>query len=181
MLEWLNTNLSIETVIWLFPLTFLLHDFEEIIFVEAWFQKNYAKVINRVPAKARGLFEGMSQTTAARFSIPVVLQLVMYIIASYMAVEQQLFGLVVGFNVLLFLHVFTHIGQALFFRTYALGVGTAILITVPYSLYLFYRLLHDEIINFGDIVLNAPYGLVTILIVLIGHRIAPKLLPSVKR
>ncbi|MEH7300786.1 HXXEE domain-containing protein [Neobacillus drentensis] len=181
MLEWLNTNLSIETVIWLFPLTFLLHDFEEIIFVEAWFQKNYAKVIKRVPLRARGLFEGMSHTTAARFSIPVVLQLIMYIIAAYLAVEQQLFGLVVGFNVLLFLHVFTHIGQSLFFRTYALGVGTAILITVPYSLYLFYRLLQDEIINFRDIVLNAPYGLVTIFIVLIGHRIAPKLLPSVKK
>lgn len=180
MLEWLNANLSIATVIWLFPIAFLLHDFEEIIFVEAWFQKNYVKVFRRVPRRARGFFEEFSHTTAARFSIPVAMQLIMYIVAAYAAVEQQTFAFLVGFNVLLFLHVFTHIGQSLYFRTYALGVGTAVIIIIPYTLYLFYRLLHAGFIDFGDILINAPYGLLTILVVIIGHKIAHKILPSKK-
>ncbi|MGG3561873.1 HXXEE domain-containing protein [Neobacillus rhizosphaerae] len=180
MLEWLNTNLSIATVIWLFPLAFLLHDFEEIIFVEAWFEKKYVKVFGRVPRRARGFFEEFSHTTAAKFSIPVVMQLIMYIIAAYLAVEQQTFAFLVGFNVILFLHVFTHIGQSLYFRTYALGVGTAVLIIIPYTLYLFYRLLQARVIGFRDIFTNAPYGLLTIIVVLIGHKVASKILPSRK-
>jgi hypothetical protein len=178
LLDWINSNISIETIIWLFPITFLLHDFEEIIFVESWFRKNYKTLIDKVPTKTRSIFEELSKTTAARFSIPVFLQFVLYIFSSFMAVEKQIYGLFIGFNVLLFLHIFTHIGQSLYFRTYALGVGTAILISFPYSIYLFYRLINDKLINSWDIIINSPYGILTILVVLIGHKIAPKILPN---
>lgn len=30
---------TINTIVWLFPVIFMLHDFEEIIFVEAWKRK----------------------------------------------------------------------------------------------------------------------------------------------
>lgn len=178
LLNWLNSNISMLTLIWLFPITFLLHDFEEIIFVEAWFQKNYTKLVHRVPSKWRSTFQELSTVTAAHFSIPVLFQFIMYIFASYLAAEQQIYGLFIGFNVLLFLHVFTHIGQSLVFRTYALGTGTALFITFPYSIYLFYRLLNEKIMIANDLLLNAPYGILSILVVLFGHKIAPKILPS---
>ncbi|MFS0636444.1 HXXEE domain-containing protein [Mesobacillus foraminis] len=178
MLEWLSDQLSISTLIWLFPITFLLHDFEEIIFVEQWFKKNYNAVINKIPGRMKPTVQILSQTTAARFSIPVFIQFVLYIIASYLAAEKQYYGMLLGFNLLLFLHVFTHLGQTILFKIYALGTGTALFITLPYSLYLFYRLIKERVIDYPDLLLNLPFGIITILIVWGGHRIAPEILPA---
>ncbi|MFC5452923.1 HXXEE domain-containing protein [Paenibacillus aestuarii] len=176
MLEWLQLNINLSTLIWLFPATFMLHDFEEIIFVEAWFKKYGSHVAARVPFRMQKVFADMALVTSARFAIPVLLQFVVYIGASYLAAEKQIVGPFVGFNLLLFLHIFTHVGQSLLFRVYALGTLTAVLITLPYSLYVGYRLLLEGIIDYGDFIRYAPYGLVTIGIVLAGHRIAREVL-----
>ena len=177
MLDWINSNISLETLIWLFPITFILHDFEEIIFVELWFKKNYARLEPMVPKRMKSVFQDLSETTAARFSIPVFMQFIVYIVASFLVVEHQFYDAFLGLNVLLFLHVFTHLGQSVFFRCYTLGVGTALLITLPFSLYLFYRLINETIIGFDDLIFSLPYGLITILIVWTGHKIVPKILP----
>lgn len=178
MLEWLNSQISMATLIWLFPVTFMLHDFEEIIFVESWFKKNYVRLEPMVPDRMKPMFHDLSKTTAAQFSIPVLMQLIVYMIASFLVVEHQFYGLFLGVNILMFLHVFMHLGQSAFFRTYALGVGTALLITLPYSLYLFYRLLNENIVAFKDLIYSLPYGLITVVILWAGHEIAPKILPE---
>lgn len=178
MLEWLNSNISLETLIWLFPITFMLHDFEEIIFVESWFNKNYAKLESKVPKRMKLVFDDLSETTAARFSIPVFMQLILYMIASFLAVEWQFIDLFLGLNIVFFLHIFTHIAQSAFFQTYALGVGSAVLITLPYSVYLFYRLLENGLVQWEDFILSLPYGLLTVVIIWVGHTIAPKIIPN---
>lgn len=176
MINFLDTHISLVTLLWLFPIIFLIHDFEEIIFVESWFKRNYTKVLPRVPNNMRKVFQELSIITAARFSIPVFFQFIIYIAATYLAVEKDFFGPFIGFNVLLFLHVFMHVGQSLFLKTYALGVGTAILITAPYSLYLFYRLL-EERIQLSELIFNLPYGIITVFVLLWGHKFATKILP----
>lgn len=178
MLESMNANISLATLVWLFPITFLLHDFEEIIFVESWFKKNYLRLEPRIPKRMKTVFRDLSKTTAARFSIPVFMQFIVYIIASYLAVEKDFYHLFLGLNILLFLHVFSHVGQTIFFGAYALGVGTSLLVTLPYSIYLFYRLLNENIISYTDMIISLPYGLITVLIVWIGHEIAPRILPD---
>jgi len=87
MLDWLNSNISIGTLIWLFPISFLIHDFEEIIFVDSWFKKYYAKFLPRVPNRMKSTFQDLARTTSARFSIPVFFQFIMYVVASFIAVE----------------------------------------------------------------------------------------------
>ncbi|UUV26641.1 HXXEE domain-containing protein [Lysinibacillus sp. FN11] len=46
-MEWLN----VQTLIWLFPILFIIHDFEEIIMVEKWLQNNRHKLYERLPQK----------------------------------------------------------------------------------------------------------------------------------
>ncbi|TXC92813.1 HXXEE domain-containing protein [Metabacillus litoralis] len=179
MFNMLDAHISLESLLWLFPLSFLLHDFEEIIFVEAWFKINKEKVAHRIPATFQKTFQDMSTTTAAQFSIPVFFQLVLYIIATYLAVEQHFYYMFVGFNLILFLHVFIHLGQSIFLRVYALGAGTALCITLPYSFYLFYRLLTENLISMIDLVYSLPFGLATIFVVFIGHHVAPKIVPKI--
>ncbi|HZH62000.1 MAG TPA: hypothetical protein VEY70_21020 [Metabacillus sp.] len=81
-----------------------------------------------------------------------------------------------GFNLFLLLHVFMHIGQTLYLKVYALGVGTAVTVTLPYILYLFYRLVDENVIEISTIFTSLPYGLITIVIVYFGHKIAHTLL-----
>ena len=175
-MDWLDSHISIETLLWLFPITFLIHDFEEIIFVEAWFKKNYGRVLPLIPKKLKGTFQEMSRTTSARFSIPVFLQFIVYVIASFIAVEQQYYGVLIGVNVILLLHVFMHIGQSLFIKTYALGVGTAVLVTLPYTVYLFYRLIFEGLIRPIELLIYTPFGILTIVVLLLGHKISRKIL-----
>jgi len=175
MLEWINNTISLETLIWLFPITFMLHDFEEIITVESWFKKNYVKVSPRIPTSFKKIFEELSHTTAARFTIPVFFQFIIYVIASLIAVEYEIYGPFIGVNLIIFLHVFMHIGQSIFLKVYALGVGSAIFITLPYSLYLFYRFMTEGIIDGYDLLINAPYGLLTVGSLVIGHDLAKKI------
>ncbi|MHC0037625.1 HXXEE domain-containing protein [Pseudoneobacillus sp. C159] len=175
MIDWLNANTSFATLLWLFPITFMIHDFEEIIFVEAWFKRNFHKVHHRVPARLKQTFQDMSKITAAQYSIPVFFQLVIYIVATYIAVDYDFYGPFVEFNALIFLHVFMHIGQSLVLGTYALGVGSAIFVTLPYSIYLFIRLITENVIQFSDILTSLPYGILTVLVLYLGHKIAPKI------
>lgn len=178
MYEWLNTHISPETLLWLFPIMFLLHDFEEILFVELWFKKNYGKASKKVPKFFIKTFQKMSKVTAAQFTLPVVFQFLIYIISTYLAVEYQYYNMFLGFNLFLLLHVFMHIGQLFLLGVYTLGLGTAVTITLPYSIYLFYRLLDEEIVEITTIAASLPYGVITIVIVLLGHKLAHKLIPS---
>ncbi|HZG71167.1 MAG TPA: HXXEE domain-containing protein [Chondromyces sp.] len=178
MLNWLNNYISIETLIWLFPITFLIHDFEEIIFVESWFKKYRKEILPRIPKNMKAAFQDLASTTSTRFAIPVFLQFILYIFAALIAVEQHIYEPLLGMNIILFLHVFMHIGQSLYFRVYALGAGSALLVTLPYSVYLFYRLLHEGLAHTHDFFLSIPYGFLTIAAVLWGHRLARKILPA---
>ncbi|MBU7592443.1 HXXEE domain-containing protein [Metabacillus halosaccharovorans] len=178
MYEWLNTHISLETLFWLFPIMFLLHDFEEILFVELWFKKNYSKASKKVPKFFIKTFQNMSKVTAAQFTLPVVFQFLIYIISTYLTVEYQYYNMFLGFNLFLLLHVFMHIGQSLLLGVYTLGLSTAVTITLPYSIYLFYRLLDEGIVEITMIAASLPYGVITIVIVLLGHKLAHKLIPS---
>ena len=178
MLYWLNSNISLATLLWLFPITFLFHDFEEIIFVEPWFKKHYRGLKEKVPKPMKKLFEDLSKSSSGSFAVPVFIQLILYTFSTYLAVEKQFYGMFVGFNIVLFLHIFTHVGQWIFFKVYTLGVSTALIITLPYSLYLFYRLLNGRIITPFDMLTDIPYGLLTILVVFVGHKLAPKIVSN---
>lgn len=42
MIAYLDEAIGIHSLIWLFLVAFMLHDFEEIIRIEPWFRKHYA-------------------------------------------------------------------------------------------------------------------------------------------
>ncbi|WP_160297230.1 HXXEE domain-containing protein [Paenibacillus sp. IHBB 10380] len=52
-----------------------------------------------------------------------------------------------GFNFLLLIHVFTHLTQSIYLKCYTPEVVTGLLITLPYSIYLFYRMIIEELVS----------------------------------
>ena len=51
-----------------------------------------------------------------------------------------------------FLHVFTHVGQAILLRMYTPGVTTSVLLVLNYSLYTSYRLIGSGTVGWDDII-----------------------------
>ena len=65
--QWLN----VQTLIWLFPIAFVLHDLEEIIMVERWMDKNRHVIYDKLPKKiADKVIKQLSMSTA-QFSVAV--------------------------------------------------------------------------------------------------------------
>jgi hypothetical protein len=58
----------------------------------------------------------------------------------------------------LFLHVFTHVAQAIFFRGYAPGVVGAIAAIIPGALYLYKRLFEAKLLTLKSAVVTALIG-----------------------
>lgn len=156
---------------WLFLATFMIHDFEEIIVVESWMKKNYPKIRNVVPRPLANRLKDMSTIKSSQFTVAVLLEFIIFIPITYLAVEHQNYLLFVGFNAILLLHVFMHLGQSIYLKMYTPGVITGIVITLPYTIYLFYRMVQENLLTLKQIILYAPSGLLLLPIILVGHRI----------
>ncbi|WP_240353154.1 MULTISPECIES: HXXEE domain-containing protein [Cohnella] len=166
-----ESAITIGSLMWLFLAAFMIHDLEEIIFVESWWKKHGARIKGIAPGWAGGLVNGMAGVKSSQFAAAVLTEFVVFVPVTYLAVERQSFVLFVGANALMLFHVLTHVGQSLFARSLTPGVVTSVLILLPYGIYLFYRLIEDEILTLREILTYAPAGLFVIPLVLIGHKI----------
>ncbi|MEY9091635.1 hypothetical protein ABH899_000234 [Paenibacillus sp. RC84] len=174
----MDDYLSLNAVVWLFLAAFMIHDFEEIIFVESWMNRNYARLRPRVPGPGQKLFKDMSNVKSSQFAVAVFVEFILFIPVTYLAAERGIWALFIGFNALLFVHVFTHLGQSLLLRSYTPGVVTAVAVSLPYSVYLFYRLLRDGAATWQDLLTCAPLGLLLLPVVLAGHKLGKKVVPD---
>lgn len=166
-----DSIISINSLMWLFLAAFMIHDFEEIIFVESWMKKNYERIHKLVPDALGNLLKEMSNVKSSQFAVAVFVEFIVFVPVTYMAVEHHQYILFVGFNVLLFIHVFMHLAQAIYVRSCTPGVITGVLVVLPYSLYLFYSMLDQELITMKQLLLYAPTGLFIIPLVLFGHKL----------
>ncbi|MFJ5766862.1 HXXEE domain-containing protein [Lysinibacillus sp. NPDC093210] len=66
---WLN----IQTLIWLFPIIFIVHDFEEIIMVEKWLHNNQNKLYKQLPPKLADRIVKQFSMTTAQFAVAVII------------------------------------------------------------------------------------------------------------
>lgn len=178
MIEFLDSSISIHSLIWLFLAAFMLHDFEEIIRIEPWYRRNYDRIICRVPLNLQQRVHSFSRVTSSQFALAVCIEFIVFVPFTFLAAERGNYLFFLGFNAVLFFHVFMHIGQALYMKMVVPGVVTAVMITLPYSIYLFYRLLNENLVTVTDILKSLPVGLLLIPIILLGHKMGEILIPN---
>ncbi|WP_274853399.1 HXXEE domain-containing protein [Bacillus methanolicus] len=151
ILEWLDAKIHLISVLWLFPILFMFHDFEEILTVEKWTKQNKEHVLTALPQSIRKYFYSSFKMTTLHFAQDVFWVYLSITAATILAVIFSFYYIFLVFLAIFFGHVFTHIGQAIFLKKYTPGVITSIFLVLPYSLYAYYRLLKEHIINGGDI------------------------------
>ena len=173
-MEMLN-DISIQTLVWLFIVVFVLHDLEEIIWVESWIKKNKNKVIHKVPPGFRKQLNNMFNITSGQFAVAVLLEFIIFIPFTFIAAEQGKFFIFLSFNSLFFLHVFTHLGQLLYLKMYTPGVVSAVILVLPYTLYMYSRIISEGLVTWGEVLFSIPVGLLLVPIVLFGHELGRKI------
>jgi hypothetical protein len=172
---------NIKIVIWLFPLAYLLHDLEEIFTVENWMHNNRAKLLELAARnKLLRRFANSVDLTTGQFTVAFLFLFIFVILSSYSATRYLRPGIGLDFYLALigvmFLHVFTHVGQTILFLNYTPGVVTAVLVMLPYTLYSYHRLFYAGLIDFRSVFLSTVIGVIGIFpLLLAAHALGRKL------
>lgn len=181
MLEYLDAQISSNALIWLFLAAFMIHDLEEIIYMEGWMKKHGNLLGRKMPGWFSQLMGWYGKITGARFAVPVAFEFIAFIPITFYAAERQHYAFFLGINAIMFIHVFTHIGNSLRVGRYTPGVVTAVLVALPYTAYLFYRLTGDGLIVWTEVWDSIPYGAVLVPIVGLGYLASKYMVPVPER
>lgn len=176
--------MSTPTLIWLFPIVFMLHDFEELIGFEPWLKRHAPEVSTKLqrvlPTALLPRMDAMLAKSTARFAVPIALIFLLTVIASFAAVEFQSYGFFLAASAAYVLHGLMHIGQAIAMRRYVPSLITSLLIVLPYGALLYPRLVAEGIVTWPGLLLYGLVGVVAILPVILGmHWLGEKLFKPV--
>jgi hypothetical protein len=144
-------SIDTRTLIWLFPIAFMFHDFEEIILGEPWLRKNAGEIRERIekgaPAFLAKQIEAILDKSTTELAFPIRLIFGLTFISSFLAVEYEAFGFFLLASGAFFLHGFMHLGQAIVLRRYVPAIISSALIAIPYGLVLYWRLIEEGIVD----------------------------------
>ncbi|MFO1445428.1 HXXEE domain-containing protein [Bacillus sp. Bva_UNVM-123] len=180
MLETVYELFYIETIIWLFPVTFMFHGLEEIITIESFITKYKNKVRETFLVKLTLTIKKKLGAKSVQLSISMAWILLFISFIAFMTVCL----LPIGANFLLFtaalnvffIQSFSHIGQTIIFRSYTPGVITALFIVIPYSILTYNRLFELGFIDSHLLFKSIPLSIFMAPIFLIGNLLGRKLI-----
>lgn len=153
--EFLADRIGLQMLLWLFPIVFMFHDFEEILTVEGWVQRRGQYFMDRAPGFLKKQVPIVLRMTTRQFARDVLLVYSAIVAATLLA---SIFEIYVPYLMFLFLflfHVFTHVGNSLYLRCYTPGVATSPVLVLPYAAYAYYRLLGDGVVSLTAALLSA--------------------------
>lgn len=163
--------LKTETLMWLLPVVFMIHDFEEIIMMKPWLTKNWPKLEKRLPAKAIRAMAKQKDMSVSAYALAVAEEFVVLSTLTLVAIEMNLnnfwAGLLIGF----FIHLLVHIGQFVAFRGYVPVIITSIPAAV-YSLIALHDLNVVHPLNRGMV---AVWTVVSLAIIVVNLLLALKI------
>ncbi len=163
-----------ETLMWLLPIVFMFHDFEEIIMFKPWLTANLPKFEKRFPKWVSRAAAGKSKMSTSAFALAVAEEFVVLSTLTLLAVELELFPFWAGMMLGFFIHLLIHIGQFAAYRGYV----PVILTSLPCGLYCLIALHDLNIYHPLDWGLVATWTLASLLI--IGANLALALRLAIK-
>lgn len=121
---------ELELIVSLFPIIFMIHEFEEIIGFKSWVTKDGPWIAKKYPktAKQITLYERMSVPS---FALAVLEEFALFSIATILALTLQWYGVWIAVFAGFSIHILIHIGQWMVVRKYIPIVITSLL-SLPY-------------------------------------------------
>lgn len=156
-------SVDVPTLIWLFPILYLLHDSEEIAVLESWSSANSDRL--RVCSDGSPflalILHRIRQVTTAEFGLTIAGMFGIFYMASYLA-SQGSFMLFAGCLGVLFFNALIHVIQALSVRGYVPGLVTALGICLPYALLTYDALIGSGVLTWGRLGMSLPAALLVV-------------------
>lgn len=123
---------SMNFLVWLLPVIFMIHDFEEIIMAEVWDKRFHDRIMTKFP-KRRPFGLGVNYAwQTPTLSIAVAIEFVLFSLISFFSVACQNYLLWMSAYLGFLLHlVFIHILASVWFKGYVPGVVTSVILLVP--------------------------------------------------
>lgn len=116
-----------QSLLWLLPTMFLLHDAEEAWLLPAWLRRNRDRLAQRFPRLARRLLPHLAAITPAQFRFMAAEELALLLaatcLASFGGYRYPWLALFLAFG----LHLIVHLVQAAAARMYVPAAATALL------------------------------------------------------
>ncbi|MCB2219944.1 MAG: HXXEE domain-containing protein [Bacteroidetes bacterium] len=152
-----------ETLLWLFPVFFMIHEFEEIIMMQAWVQRNKNSITTRFPKIGGKMIGHYTKLSTASFSLAIFEEFLVVAIITFIAVEYNYYALWTGMVLAFVFHLVIHIIQTMVLRQYTPAIITSIL-TGILSSWLALELNHRFMLNLTETIIWFGVWLVFLII-----------------
>jgi len=159
---------DMQVIVWLFPILFIFHDFEEIIFMRAWIRKNKSYLCDRFPTLSKKLLPHFDNMTTSSFALGVAEEFLLISIITFVSYMTNWYDLWIGSFIAFTLHLLIHCFQALIVRKYIPCIVTSV-ICLPLCIYIINQII--QISTFNTIIL---YSILCFIIMVINLRIVHK-------
>lgn len=179
LLEYLDRRVRLKTLLLCSPAIFLLHDAEEILTVERFWQENQDRI--PLPTAIKERLEVTTSQMAASVAVIFVLGCMTSYLAAGSARGAKWINLFTTVASIRFVNVFFHLLQTLMLRRYTPGIVTAPIVVAPCVLYIFHRLHKAGLISKHNLFQCMGIGAILHTPVVIGAQTAGRLLVSWSR
>ena len=158
----------------LFPIVFMIHEFEEIIFLKYWITRDKEYLNTKFPGIGPKIYSQYSKFSTSGFALAIAEEFIIVSALTYLAILLQnfyiWFAVFTGYSI----HIIIHIGQWVLYKKYIPVIVTSFL-TLPYCIYGFFGFFYYEDIKLPWIILSSIVGSIGMLLNLrlihyIGHK-----------
>ena len=158
----------------LLPIIFMIHEFEEILFLKIWLHRDKDYLNKKFPKAGPKIYSQYSVFTTSGFVFAIAEEFLLISILTYIAIifqrEYLWFTVFMGFSI----HLIVHIFQWFIYRKYLPAIITSVLV-LPYSIYGFMFFLRDNELNIFWIIVSSIIGIIAValnlkFIHIIGHK-----------
>lgn len=167
-------SLKTETLMWLLPIVFVIHDFEEIIMFKPWLRKNREMLQVRFPRLAARFLPHFETLSTFSFAFGVAEIFVLLAVLNTIAVEGSFYALWAGILIGFFIHLLLHVVQFIVYRKYVPVIMTSVL-AAPYCLFALYTLNARHLLAWGQV---AAWSLLAVIVIAVyvplAHRLAAR-------
>lgn len=132
---------QLELTISLFPLVFMIHEFEEIICFKSWVTKNGLWLTDKYPKFAKQIAH-IGQLSVPAFSIAVLEEFILVSITTVLALTLQWYSVWIAVFTAFTFHILLHIVQWIVVRKYIPVIITSLL-SLPYLIWGLSRILNE--------------------------------------
>jgi len=146
-------------IVYLLPILFMIHDFEEIIFMKLWIKKNRVYLEKKFPVLPEKMFAHAEELSVPAFSLAVLEEFIIISLISITAIWFEYYYIWFALFMAFSIHLVIHLFQWLLIRKYIPAIVTTILI-LPYSIYGFVFILQSEMFSIFQMIVCTIAGLI---------------------